>query len=198
MSIFLLFTDREISESLLLPRSPSRTPVSLCQQPSSRRGVYGSNVIESTGQETRAFILQARHTLVTSQPEATLSLSPPLPLSLSPSLSVLSVSHFCRGPLLPPLPADPTTATAAAAIVSKYHAPINHREHRILYLRTIREGWRQRRLSMGGWGGTGPTRSKLTRRRLFYFPPQSRRVRPTDGNQARGSVARFIRPNDNS
>lgn len=151
--------------------------------------MYGSNVIESTGQETRAFILQARHTLVTSQPRS-------YPLSFSPS--VLSVSHFCRDPLLPPLPADPTTAATAAAIVSKYHAPINHREHRILYLRTIREGWWQRRLSMGGWGGAGPTRSKLTRRRLFYFPPQSRRVRPTDGNQARGSVARFARPDDHN
>lgn len=127
------------------PAPISASPRSLCQQPSSRRGVYGSNMIESTGQETRAFILQARHTLVTSQPEVTLLPHP---------LSSLCSPFLPRSSLLPPLsPAGPTIAATTAAIVSKYHVPINHREHRILYLRTIREGWRRRRwrFSMGGW-----------------------------------------------
>lgn len=111
-------------------------------------------MIESTGQETRAFILQARHTLVTSQPEVTL-------------LRPLCSPFLPRSSLLPP--AGPTIVATTAAIVSKYHVPINHREHRILYLRTIREGWRRRRRR---WRMVGrPVRSKLTRRRLFYFPP---------------------------
>lgn len=101
-------------------------------------------------------------------------------------LAILSLPPLCRG-------LHSTTAivaTAAAAIVSKYHAPINHREHRILYLQTIRERW-WRRYSMGaGWGGGSRLpRSKLTRRRLFYFPPQG----PSDPTNRWKSSTQFCR-----
>jgi len=166
-------------------------PRSLCQQPSSRRGVYGSNVIESTGQETRAFILQARHTLVTSQPEATLSLSFSLSLSLC-SLCLPFMPRFS--------PSIPFRGS-------------HHRRHRYCHCieisRAYKSPWAPHIIppnySRGvaaaaalEWGSAEPARSKLTRRRLFYFSPQSRRVRPADGNQARGFVARFARPNDHN
>lgn len=139
-------------ESLLLH------PRSLWQQPSSRRGVYGSNMIESTGQETRAFILQARHTLVTSQPEVTLlsvlSLLPPC----SPAGPTIGHHHCChcieisrayKSPWAPHIipPNYSRGVVAAAAVAVAVAVALDGR--------------------LVGWS----VRSKLTRRRLFYFPP---------------------------
>lgn len=144
MSIFLLFTGREISEqapSFTAPLTPLLSGSS--KQPS----CVWSTVIESVPQETRTFVSQARHTLLTSQLETTLSLAPPARAATCDPQH-FSLSALYRGLSVPAtLLRCPCTLRTfsvtytTTAIVSKYHASINHREHRILYLRTIHRRW---------------------------------------------------------
>lgn len=137
MSIFLLFTGCEISEQTP-PFAVTDTPLPLRfeAERERERGCAWRGVIGSYSRKKRghSFPRSATCIMPTSQLETTLSLL--LPPTFDRILS--------RDPLpSPPRAPFPYCLRdqhhQRCHCIEKYHAPINHLQHRILYQRTIRE-----------------------------------------------------------